>query len=117
MDKNHPGRDGVLRLPRRLARRAGPGTAFHRGREPSLTCALPGNGRPRATVDYARVFELTRSTAVGRPLRLIESVRGHCCCCPGKFSGGGRGSGSGSKPRAPVPGHFTWMAVEIRRTR
>jgi len=21
------------------------------------------------------------------------------------------------KPRAPVPGHFTWMAVEIKRTR
>ncbi|HPZ43529.1 MAG TPA: dihydroneopterin aldolase [Bacillota bacterium] len=73
---------------------------------------------PGCTVDYARVFELTRSIVEGRPLRLIESVaEAIAAAVLENFPAVAGVMIRVKKPRAPVPGHFTWMAVEIRRTR
>lgn len=73
---------------------------------------------PDHTVDYARVFELTGSIVKGRPYRLIESVAEAVAAAVLETFPKAKGvKVRVKKPRAPIPGHFTWMAVEIKRTR
>ena len=73
---------------------------------------------PGRTVDYARVFELTGSIVQGRPFRLIESVaEAVAAAVLETFPEVAGVQVRVKKPRAPIPGHFTWMAVEIKRTR
>ena len=73
---------------------------------------------PDRTVDYARVFGLTGSIVTGPPHRLIESVaESVAAAILETFREVAGVLVRVKKPRAPVPGHFTWMAVEIKRTR
>ncbi|OPZ72110.1 MAG: Dihydroneopterin aldolase [Firmicutes bacterium ADurb.Bin456] len=77
-----------------------------------------GTDDPDRTVDYARVFELAGSIVKGRPYRLIESVaEAVAAAILETFQDVEGVLVRVKKPRAPIPGHFTWMAVEIKRTR
>ncbi len=72
---------------------------------------------PERTVNYAHVFELVDSIVGGRPYRLIESVAETIATTIlGRFPVK-EALVRVKKPQAPVPGRFTWMAVEIRRGR
>lgn len=72
---------------------------------------------PGRTVDYARVYHLVESVVTGPPRKLIETVAEAVAGailenCPVQEA-----VVRVRKPQAPVPGLFSWMAVEIRRTR
>lgn len=70
---------------------------------------------PDLTVNYARVFELVESIVGGRPYRLIESVAEAIASAVLEHFPVKELMVRVKKPQAPVPGKFTWMAVEIRR--
>ena len=67
------------------------------------------------TVNYAQVFETVQSIVCGRSYRLIEAlaeaVAGELL---GRFPAD-QVKVRVKKPQAPVPGRFTWLAVEITR--
>ncbi|NPV74198.1 MAG: dihydroneopterin aldolase [Pelotomaculum sp.] len=67
------------------------------------------------TVNYAGVFELVRSIVCGRPYRLIESVAEAIASAVLDRFQVAEAVVRVKKPFAPVPGRFSWMAVEIRR--
>lgn len=69
------------------------------------------------TINYAKVFELVESVVSGSPHRLIESVAEAIASAVLEHFPVAVSTVRVKKPQAPVPGHFTWMAVEIRRTR
>lgn len=69
------------------------------------------------TVNYARVFELVGSVVRGKPHRLIEAVAEDIASAVLERFPVAASTVRVKKPQAPVPGHFSWMAVEIRRTR
>ena len=72
---------------------------------------------PGRTVDYARA-SVDRFHCTGRPFRLIESVaEAVAAAVLETFPEVAGVQVRVKKPRAPIPGHFTWMAVEIKRTR
>ncbi|MDD4239362.1 MAG: dihydroneopterin aldolase [Desulfotomaculaceae bacterium] len=69
------------------------------------------------TINYARVFELVESVVRDNPRRLIESVAEAIAAAVLEQFPVTASTVRVKKPQAPVPGHFAWMAVEIRRTR
>lgn len=69
------------------------------------------------TINYARVFELVESVVRGAPRRLIESVAQDIASAVLEEFPVTAATVRVKKPQAPVPGHFAWMAVEIKRTR
>lgn len=69
------------------------------------------------TVNYARVYELVESVVRGKPRRLIESVAEDIASALMEQFPVAASTVRVKKPQAPVHGHFTWMAVEIRRDR
>ncbi len=69
------------------------------------------------TINYARVFELVESVVKGAPRRLIESVAEDIASAVLEQFPVAASTVRVKKPQAPAPGHFAWMAVEIRRTR
>ncbi len=72
---------------------------------------------PDRTVDYAQVFELAESVVRGRPYRLIESVAEAIAASVLEALPVAGVRVRVKKPQAPVPGRFTWMAVEIKRAK
>lgn len=72
---------------------------------------------PECTVNYARVFELVESIAGGRPHRLIESVAEAIAAAVLEHFPVIETRVRVKKPQAPIPGRYTWMAVEIRRVK
>lgn len=70
---------------------------------------------PDHTVNYARVFELVGKIVGGRPHRLIESAAEAIASAVLERFPVKEALVRVKKPQAPVPGRFTWMAVEIRR--
>lgn len=70
---------------------------------------------PGHTVNYARVFELVESIVGGRPYRLIEAVAEAIASAVLERFPVKEVLVRVKKPQAPLPGRFTWMAVEIRR--
>lgn len=69
------------------------------------------------TINYARVFELVESVVRGAPRRLIESVAQDIASAVLEKFPVTAATVRVKKPQAPVPDHFAWMAVEIKRTR
>lgn len=70
------------------------------------------------TINYARVFELVNLVVEGGPpRRLIESVAQDIAAAVLFELPVLAVTVRVKKPQAPIPGHFAWMAVEIRRTR
>lgn len=69
------------------------------------------------TIDYAKVFELVESVVKGEPRLLIESVAESIAAAVLEQFPVTAAAVRVKKPQAPVPGHFAWMAVEIRRAR
>ncbi|KUK81461.1 MAG: Dihydroneopterin aldolase [Pelotomaculum thermopropionicum] len=67
------------------------------------------------TVNYAAVFRLAESIVSGRPCNLIESVAEAIAAAVLERFPVEEALVRVKKPQTPVPGHFTWMAVEIRR--
>lgn len=67
------------------------------------------------TVNYARVFEIVQSIVCGRPCRLIESLAEAVAKELLEQFPVAEVKVCVKKPQAPVPGRFTWVAVEIRR--
>lgn len=72
---------------------------------------------PDMTVNYARVFEQVQKIVGGRPYRLIESVAEAVAAEILERFPVSEVAVRVKKPQAPVPGHFAWMAVEVRRRR
>lgn len=70
---------------------------------------------PDMTVNYARVFEQVQKIVEGRPCRLIESVAEAVAAEILERFPVSEVAVRVKKPQAPVPGHFAWMAVEVRR--
>jgi len=70
---------------------------------------------PDRAVNYARVFELVESIVGGRPRRLIEAVAEAIAAAMLERFPVREALVRVKKPQAPLPGRFTWMAVEIRR--
>lgn len=70
---------------------------------------------PDRTVNYAHVFELVENVLTGRPHRLIESVAESVAKAVLERFPVSEALVRVKKPGAPLPGRFTWMAVEIRR--
>jgi len=69
------------------------------------------------TINYAGVFELVESVVRGTPRLLIESVAEAIATAVLEQFPVAASTVRVKKPQAPIPGHFTWIAVEIRRTR
>jgi dihydroneopterin aldolase len=69
------------------------------------------------TINYARVFELVESVVRGAPRLLIESVAETIATAVLDQFPVAACTVRVKKHQAPIPGHFTWTAVEIRRTR
>ncbi|NLI11566.1 dihydroneopterin aldolase [Pelotomaculum propionicicum] len=67
------------------------------------------------TVNYARVFELVRSIVCGPPRLLIESVAESVAGALLAQFPLEEVLVRVKKPQAPLPGSFTWAAVEIKR--
>lgn len=72
---------------------------------------------PGLTVNYARVFELVEEVAAGGPHLLIESLAESVAGAVLENFQVREVVVRVKKPQAPVPGKFTWMAVEIKRGR
>jgi len=70
---------------------------------------------PDYTVNYASVFELVKTVVEGRPYKLIESVAETIAGSILEHFGVKEVLVRVKKPQTPVPGKFSWMAVEIRR--
>lgn len=70
---------------------------------------------PEATVNYARVFERVQKIASGKPFLLIEAVAEAIAADLLDSFPVSEAVVRVKKPQAPVPGRFTWMAVEVRR--
>lgn len=69
------------------------------------------------TVNYAGVYELVESVVKGAPRHLIEAVAEDIAGSVLKQFPVAAVKVRVKKPQTPVPGHFAWVAVEIRRTR
>jgi len=71
---------------------------------------------PEMTVSYADVYEVVRRVVTGRPYNLIEA--GAEAIAARLLAGFPMREVlvRVKKPAAPVPGHFRYMGVEIRRT-
>jgi len=67
------------------------------------------------TVNYAQVFELVQSIVCGRSRQLIESVAETIAAALLAQFPVEEVLVRVKKPQAPLPGMFTWAAVEIRR--
>ncbi|MBE3588465.1 MAG: dihydroneopterin aldolase [Thermoanaerobacteraceae bacterium] len=72
---------------------------------------------PERTVDYARVFRVVEEVVAGPPCRLIEAVAERVAAAVLKEFPVAEVLVRVKKPAAPVPGHFEYMAVEVRRRR
>jgi len=74
--------------------------------------------RKEDTVDYSAVYDLVRWVVCGRPHQLIESVAGALAgAVLEKFILAREVVVRVKKPQAPLPGHFAWVGVEVRRRR
>lgn len=72
----------------------------------------------RMTVDYSEVFEQVRTVMEGPPLRLIETVADRIAAKLLAYFHRVEGIVVRvHKPRAPMPGSFSDVRVEIRRRR
>ncbi|WP_174549973.1 dihydroneopterin aldolase [Desulfotruncus arcticus] len=72
---------------------------------------------PEMTVSYADVYEVVRRVVTGRPCNLIEAVAERIA---DRLLDGfllREVLVRVKKPGAPVPGHFGYMGVEIKRSR
>ncbi|MDK2887314.1 dihydroneopterin aldolase [Desulfofundulus australicus DSM 11792] len=72
---------------------------------------------PEQTVNYARVFRLVEEVVTGAPCRLIEAVAEKVAGAILEQFPVSEVLVRVKKPGAPVPGHFAYMGVEIRRRR
>jgi dihydroneopterin aldolase len=68
------------------------------------------------TVSYADVYEVVRRVVTGAPSKLIEAVAEQIACQVLQQFAVQQVLVRVKKPAAPVPGHFSYMAVEIVRT-
>ena len=74
-------------------------------------------GDLNCTVDYSRVYKLVESIVCGNPVQLIESLaEAIAASILERFPVAGT-MVRVKKSQPPVPGRFSWMAVEIRRTK
>ncbi len=71
---------------------------------------------PEMTVSYADVYEVVRRVVTGRPYKLIEAVAEAIAARLLTGFSVQEVLVRVKKPAAPVPGHFRYMGVEIRRT-
>lgn len=70
---------------------------------------------PAHTVSYAEVFEVAREIVEGKSRKLIEAVAEDIAAAVIKRFPVRQVTVKVKKPSAPVPGHFSYMAVEITR--
>jgi dihydroneopterin aldolase len=70
-----------------------------------------------ATIDYAALFELTRSTVEGRSFRLIEALAGAIADAVLAGHAVDDVEVRVRKPKAPLPGAFETVEARIRRRR
>lgn len=69
------------------------------------------------TVDYSRVYELAEQIVCGSPVRLIESLAETIAASILERFPVAETMVRVKKSQPPVPGRFSWMAVEIKRTK
>lgn len=67
------------------------------------------------TVNYARVFETVQSIVCGRSCQLIEALAEAAAKALLEQFPVAEVKVRVKKPQAPIPGRFTWVAVEITR--
>jgi len=92
------------------------GQVFEVDVELNLDLRLAGESDdPELTVNYADVYEVVRRVVTGRPHNLIEAVAETVAARLLEVFPLGDVLVRVKKPAAPVPGHFKYMAVEIRR--
>ncbi len=72
---------------------------------------------PGLTVNYADVYEVVRRVVTGRPRNLLEAVAEAVAARLLEGFPLQEVMVRVKKPGAPVPGHFAFMGVEIRRSR
>lgn len=104
------GYHGVLSQERQLGQR------FYVDVELTLDLSPAGKtDDPAKTVDYARVFRVVEEVVTGPSCRLIEALAEKVACAVLKEFPVVEVLVRVKKPAAPVPGHFEYMAVEMRR--
>lgn len=69
------------------------------------------------TINYAEVFKLVQSIVCGKSCNLIESVAEAVAVSLLEQFPADKVKVRVKKPQAPVPGQFTWVAVEIERAK
>lgn len=71
-----------------------------------------------ASIDYGRVYQLTKEVAEGNPYQLIESVAERTAAVLMEaFASLHACTIKVTKPNPPIPGHYESVAVEIYRER
>lgn len=72
---------------------------------------------PSMTVSYADVYEAVQQEVTGYPCKLIEALAERIAARVLKDFAVEEVLVRVKKPSAPVPGHFSYMGVEIRRSK
>lgn len=72
---------------------------------------------PERTVSYADAWELVRQVVTGPPCKLIEAVAENIAARLLEQFPLQAVLVRVKKPSAPIPGHFSYMGVEIKRSR